>query len=529
MVVPTPDGVRNPLVLAAAHLAGVGRVFTIGGAQAIAALAYGTATVPAGRQDLRPRQRLRRRGQAARVRRRRHRHGGRRVGDPRHRRRRARIRTGSRWTSSRRPSTTSSRRRSCCRPMRRCSTRWRRARSGRSPRCRGGRSSRRRSPTAARWSACATSTRPARVANRVAPEHLELAVADPAALLPKIRHAGAIFMGHHASEALGDYCAGPNHVLPTGRTARFSSPLGVYDFQKRSSVLGVPAAAAEVLGQVAATLADGEGLPAHAQSARYRRGRAMNDRMPAAAGTTRSAADVVAAVGPAGDPRADRVRGRQGRGLRSSSTPTRTRSRCPTALRARIAAAVAANAVQPLSRRRRRCGDRRAARSAEQVPDVARDAARQRLRRADRDHHLDARAPGRRDARAGADVRHVPDERALRRHALRRRAARRGPRRSTSTRCSRRSSASARRWSSSPRPTTRPASSTDRGQVARIVRAAPGLVVLDEAYSAFAGRDVPAARRRSSRTCSCCARCRRSAWRRCGSATRWRRRSGSPS
>ena len=76
------------------------------------------------------------------------------------------------------------------------------------------------------------------IANRVAPEHLELAVAEPAALLPKIRHAGAIFMGHHASEALGDYCAGPNHVLPTGRTARFSSPLGVYDFQKRSSVLG---------------------------------------------------------------------------------------------------------------------------------------------------------------------------------------------------------------------------------------------------------------------------------------------------
>jgi histidinol dehydrogenase len=108
------------------------------------------------------------------------------------------------------------------------------------------------------------------VANRVAPEHLELAVADPGALLPKIRHAGAIFMGHHSSEALGDYCAGPNHVLPTGRTARFSSPLGVYDFQKRSSVLDVSAAAARSLGSVAATLADGEGLSAHAQSARYR-------------------------------------------------------------------------------------------------------------------------------------------------------------------------------------------------------------------------------------------------------------------
>jgi histidinol dehydrogenase len=108
------------------------------------------------------------------------------------------------------------------------------------------------------------------VANRVAPEHLELAVAEPGLLLPKIRHAGAIFVGHHASEALGDYCAGPNHVLPTGRTARFSSPLGVYDFQKRSSVLGISMAAAAALGPVAATLAQGEGLAAHAQSALFR-------------------------------------------------------------------------------------------------------------------------------------------------------------------------------------------------------------------------------------------------------------------
>jgi histidinol dehydrogenase len=108
------------------------------------------------------------------------------------------------------------------------------------------------------------------IANRAAPEHLELAVADPAALLPKIRNAGAIFLGHHVSEALGDYCAGPNHVLPTGRTARFSSPLGVYDFQKRSSVLRLSAAAARTLGPVAATLARGEGLEAHARSAEYR-------------------------------------------------------------------------------------------------------------------------------------------------------------------------------------------------------------------------------------------------------------------
>jgi histidinol dehydrogenase len=108
------------------------------------------------------------------------------------------------------------------------------------------------------------------IANRIAPEHLELAVADPMALLPRIRHAGAIFLGHHASESLGDYCAGPNHVLPTSRTARFSSPLGVYDFQKRSSLIGVSPQGARALGRVAATLARAEGLEAHARSAEWR-------------------------------------------------------------------------------------------------------------------------------------------------------------------------------------------------------------------------------------------------------------------
>ena len=106
--------------------------------------------------------------------------------------------------------------------------------------------------------------------NRIAPEHLELSVARPDALLPRIRHAGSIFIGRESSEALGDYCAGPNHVLPTSRTARFSSPLGVYDFQKRSSVIRVSRKAATTLGKVAATLARGEGLTAHARSAEYR-------------------------------------------------------------------------------------------------------------------------------------------------------------------------------------------------------------------------------------------------------------------
>ena len=108
------------------------------------------------------------------------------------------------------------------------------------------------------------------IANRIAPEHLELSVEDPEAMLDDIKHAGAIFMGRNTCEALGDYCAGPNHVLPTSGTARFSSPLGVYDFQKKSSLIMVSDEGANTLGEIAGTLADGEGLQAHAQSARYR-------------------------------------------------------------------------------------------------------------------------------------------------------------------------------------------------------------------------------------------------------------------
>ena len=108
------------------------------------------------------------------------------------------------------------------------------------------------------------------VSNRIAPEHLELSIADPEALLPKVRHAGAIFMGRFTPEALGDYCAGPNHVLPTSGTARFSSPLGVYDFQKRSSIIMCSAAGASVLSKTASVLARSEYLEAHARSAEYR-------------------------------------------------------------------------------------------------------------------------------------------------------------------------------------------------------------------------------------------------------------------
>ena len=108
------------------------------------------------------------------------------------------------------------------------------------------------------------------IANRVAPEHLELALDNPDPWVEKIHHAGAIFIGHYTSESLGDYCAGPNHVLPTSGSARFSSPLGVYDFQKRTSLIKVSKEGAQTLGRIASTLAHGEGLPAHAKSAELR-------------------------------------------------------------------------------------------------------------------------------------------------------------------------------------------------------------------------------------------------------------------
>jgi histidinol dehydrogenase len=108
------------------------------------------------------------------------------------------------------------------------------------------------------------------IANLIAAEHLEISALEPTRWADKIRHAGAMFLGRYSSESLGDYCAGPNHVLPTSRTARFSSPLGVYDFQKRSSILHVSEAGAQTLGRVAAELAYGEGLQAHARSAEFR-------------------------------------------------------------------------------------------------------------------------------------------------------------------------------------------------------------------------------------------------------------------
>ncbi|MFO1415080.1 MAG: histidinol dehydrogenase [Burkholderiales bacterium] len=269
MVVPTPDGVRNPLVLAAAHLAGVTRAFTIGGAQAVAALAYGTATVPAVDKICGP-------GNAYVAAAKRRVFGTVGIDMVAGVSEIVIVADGTAnadWIALDLFSQAEHDEmaqailvtpdaaligRVAASAQRLLAEMPRAAIIAASLAHRGG-----LVHTRDLAEACA-------VVNRIAPEHLELAVADPDAILPLIRHAGAIFVGHYASESLGDYCAGPNHVLPTGRTARFSSPLGVYDFEKRSSVLRISRAAAQVLGRVASTLAHGEGLTAHARSAEAR-------------------------------------------------------------------------------------------------------------------------------------------------------------------------------------------------------------------------------------------------------------------
>jgi histidinol dehydrogenase len=272
MVSPTPAGSRNPLVLAAAALAGVTRAFAIGGAQAVAALAYGTETVPAVDKIVGP-------GNAYVAAAKRHVFGV--VGidmiaGP------SEIlvicdgRTDPDWIAMDLFSQAEhdeqaqailltpdaafidSVQQSIAKLL---PAMPRREIIEKSLANRGA-----LILTATLDEACA-------VADRIAPEHLEISTDEPQRWAAKIRHAGSIFLGRHASESLGDYCAGPNHVLPTARTARFSSPLGVYDFQKRTSIIHVSPAGARTLGAVAARLADGEGLAAHAASARYRIGR----------------------------------------------------------------------------------------------------------------------------------------------------------------------------------------------------------------------------------------------------------------
>ncbi len=272
MVSPTPAGSRNPLVLAAAALAGVTRAFAVGGAQAVAALAYGTETVPAVDKIVGP-------GNAYVAAAKRHVFGV--VGidmiaGP------SEIlvicdgRTDPDWIAmdlfsqaehdelaqaillTPEAAFIEQVQQSIARLL---PAMPRREIIEKSLANRGA-----LILTASLDEACA-------VADRIAPEHLEISTDEPQRWAAKIRHAGAIFLGRHASESLGDYCAGPNHVLPTARTARFSSPLGVYDFQKRTSLIHVSPAGARTLGEVAARLADGEGLAAHAASARYRIGR----------------------------------------------------------------------------------------------------------------------------------------------------------------------------------------------------------------------------------------------------------------
>ncbi|HCF9823196.1 TPA: histidinol dehydrogenase [Pseudomonas aeruginosa] len=269
MVVPTPRGEINEIVLAAACIAGVDRVFTIGGAQAVAALAYGTESVPRVDKIVGP-------GNIYVATAKRHVFG--QVGidmiagpseilvvcdgqtDPdwiamdlfsqaEHDEDAQSILVSPDAAFLDRVADSIAR----LLPTMERAEIIRTSLEGRGALIQ----------VADQAQACA-------VANRIAPEHLELSVADPESWLSEIRHAGAIFMGRYTAEALGDYCAGPNHVLPTSGTARFSSPLGVYDFQKRSSIINCSAEGASVLGRTASVLARGESLTAHARSAEYR-------------------------------------------------------------------------------------------------------------------------------------------------------------------------------------------------------------------------------------------------------------------
>ncbi|MEO7623745.1 MAG: histidinol dehydrogenase [Gallionella sp.] len=270
MVVPTPDGVKNPLVLAAAYLAGVDRVFTIGGAQAVAALAYGTATIPKVDKIVGPGNAY----VAAAKRRVFGVCGIDMIAGP------SEIlvicdgQTDPDWIAMDLFSQAEHDELAQA-ILLSPDAKFIEAVAASADKLLGQMPRRDIIQTALENrgalihvadldEACA-------ISNRIAPEHLELSIAEPEAWLPKLKHAGAIFMGRYTSEALGDYCAGPNHVLPTSGTARFSSPLGVYDFQKRSSLIQVSAQGAQKLGDIASVLAFGEGLHAHAQSALFRK------------------------------------------------------------------------------------------------------------------------------------------------------------------------------------------------------------------------------------------------------------------
>ncbi|TVT47757.1 MAG: histidinol dehydrogenase [Denitromonas halophila] len=269
MVVPTPDGERNPLVLAAAAITGVDRVFTIGGAQAVAALAYGTQTIPQVDKIVGP-------GNAYVASAKRRVFGTVGIDMVAGPSEVLVISDGSGnpdWVAM--DLFAQAEHDDLAQSILLCTDAdFIDAVTA---------SIARLLPEMPRRQTIATSLanrgalikvsdldEACAIANRIAPEHLELSMENAEDWISKIRHAGAIFVGHWSVEALGDYCAGPNHVLPTMRSARFSSPLGVYDFQKRTSLIQVSEAGAQTLGPIAATLADGEGLQAHAASARYR-------------------------------------------------------------------------------------------------------------------------------------------------------------------------------------------------------------------------------------------------------------------
>ncbi len=269
MVTPTPGGVRNPMVLAAAALGGVDRVFALGGAQAVAALAYGTQTLPAVDKIVGPGNAY----VAAAKRRVFGTVGIDMIAGPSEILIVADGSTPADWLAT--DLFSQAEHDELAQAILLCPDEdYLNAVQAAMERLlpEQPRADILRVSLANRGAlirvndlehACA-------IVNRIAPEHLEVSTRDPQALLPLIRHAGAIFLGAYSSEALGDYCAGPNHVLPTARTARFSSPLGVYDFQKRSSLIQVSHAGAQTLGRIAATLARGEGLHAHAASASLR-------------------------------------------------------------------------------------------------------------------------------------------------------------------------------------------------------------------------------------------------------------------
>jgi len=269
MVVPTPDGVKNPLVLAAAELAGVDRIFTIGGAQAVGALAYGTESIPAVDKIVGPGNAY----VAAAKRRVFGVVGIDMIAGPSEILVLCDGSTDPDWIAM--DLFSQAEHDELAQSILLC--------PDESYLDAVELSVRRLIETLPRKEIIRTSLtnrgafikvrdmdEACSIANAIAAEHLEISTQHPQHWAEKIRHAGAMFLGRFSSEALGDYCAGPNHVLPTSRTARFSSPLGVYDFQKRSSMICVSEAGAQTLGKVAAELAYGEGLQAHARSAELR-------------------------------------------------------------------------------------------------------------------------------------------------------------------------------------------------------------------------------------------------------------------